>query len=110
MNKFTWNPFFYQGFFCLGFPEVVYCHYSGDECHDAFITENLMDVGKWTTYIHNGGLYLLREYSFYFLGYITCKTEDLKLDSNGKDFLKSSLGTVKLPEVHYLLREKIFKT
>ena len=107
MNKFTWNPFFYQGFFCLGFPEVVYCHYSGDECHDAFITENLMDVGKWTTYIMEtcwGNIL------FYFLGYITCKTEDLKLDSNGKDFLKSSLGTVKLSEVHYLLREKFFKT
>ena len=35
------------GFFCLGFPEVVYCHYSGDECHDAFITENLMDLGEY---------------------------------------------------------------
>ena len=37
----------YLGFFCLGFPEVVYCHYSGDECHDAFITENLMELGEY---------------------------------------------------------------
>ena len=37
---------YFSGFFCLGFPEVIYCHYSGDERHDAFITENLMDSGK----------------------------------------------------------------
>ena len=36
----------FLGFFCLGFPEVIHCYYSGDEIHDAFITENLCETGR----------------------------------------------------------------
>ena len=35
-----------SGFFCMGVPEVIYCYYSGDEVHDAFVIENLVDSGK----------------------------------------------------------------
>ena len=30
----------------MGVPEVIYCYYSGDEVHDAFVIENLVDSGK----------------------------------------------------------------
>ena len=82
---------FYSGFFCLGFPEVIYCHYSGDECHDAFITENLMDLGGCRFYSYTESFKRLG-----FTGFMTCKTDDLKLDTNGKDFLKASLGRINL--------------
>ena len=34
------------GFFCMGVPEIIYCYYSADEIHDAFIIENLVDSGE----------------------------------------------------------------
>merc|ERR1712106_935303 len=60
-----------DGFFCMGVPEVIYCYYSGDEVHDAFIIENLVETG-----------------------FLTCTTKDLHVDNNGKDYLKSTLETL----------------
>ena len=39
---------------------------------------------------------LFQKAGIYNLGFMTCKTDDLKLDTNGKDFLKASLGRIKL--------------
>merc|ERR1711892_637776 len=60
-----------DGFFCMGVPEVIYCYYSGDEVHDAFIIENLVDSG-----------------------FVTCTTKDLHVDNSGKDYIKSTLETL----------------
>ena len=33
------------GFFRLSIPELLYCHYQGDEVHDVLVIENLVETG-----------------------------------------------------------------
>ena len=37
------------GFFCMGVPEVIYCHYQGDDKHDVIILDNLIALGERTS-------------------------------------------------------------
>ena len=50
-----------------------------------------MDLGECRDYCHTE--FFTKGWD---LGFMTCKTDDLKLDTNGKDFLKASLGRIKL--------------
>ena len=68
---------------------MPWCFYNGKSHGIRWVWFYIGHLRVWIKYTK-----LLDEKSF--LGFMTCKTDDLKLDTNGKDFLKASLGMIKL--------------